>query len=115
MDWIVRIAEERIKEAMERGAFDNLPFKGEPIALDSNPYVPEELRMAYRLLKQHGFLPPELELRREIVTLEDLLRVAQDGEERLRIRRQLNERLLRLSLLREKGARKGPPGQRNRT
>jgi hypothetical protein len=115
LDWIARIAEERIKEAMERGEFDNLPFKGEPVPLDSNPYVPEDLRLAYRLLKQHGFLPPELELRREIVTLEDLLRAAQDGEERLRLRRRLNERLLRLSLLREKGARRGPPGKRNRT
>lgn len=109
MDWLARIAEEKIKEAMERGEFDDLPFKGEPIHLEANPYVPDDLRLAYRLLKQHGFLPPELELRKEILTLEDLLRAAGAGEERLRIRRQLNERFLRLSLLREKGARKVPP------
>jgi len=112
VDWLVRIAEEKIREAMERGEFDDLPFKGEPIGIDSNPYVPEDLRLAYRLLQQNGFLPPELELRKEVFSLEDLLRAAADGEERVRIRRQLNERLLRLSLLRDRGSGKSRPNRR---
>ncbi len=58
---------------MESGAFDNLPGQGEPLELEDDSLVPEELRPAYRILKNSGHLPPELEPQRELRELEDFL------------------------------------------
>ena len=99
MDWLERLAEERIREAMERGEFDNLPLSGEPLSLDSNSFVAEDLRLAYKLLKDAGFLPPEMELRKEIVTLRELLATVVDDGERLKLGRRIDDLLLRLNLL----------------
>jgi hypothetical protein len=54
------LVERRIEAAIARGEFDNLPGAGKPLALDDDPLVPEELRVAYRLLKNAGYAPPEL-------------------------------------------------------
>jgi hypothetical protein len=53
------IAEQKIREAIERGELDDLPGQGRPLDLTDDRLVPEELRMAYRLLKNAGFVPPE--------------------------------------------------------
>lgn len=50
------VAEQRIREAMERGDFDDLPGKGRPLNLDEDANVPDELKMAYKLLKNGGYL-----------------------------------------------------------
>jgi hypothetical protein len=55
------IAERRIREAQERGELDDLPGAGAPLALDDDALIPEDLRAAYRVLKNSGFLPPELD------------------------------------------------------
>ncbi|MCS7200285.1 MAG: DUF1992 domain-containing protein [Caldimicrobium sp.] len=68
-----KIAEERIREAIERGDFDNLELKGKPLLLKEDPFVPEELRAVFCILKNAGFLPREIELRREIEKLEGCL------------------------------------------
>jgi hypothetical protein len=73
MNVIEKIAEQRIREALERGEFDNLRGAGKPLALDEDSDVPQELRAAYRILKNSGFVPPEVELRREIANAEQLL------------------------------------------
>jgi hypothetical protein len=95
------IAERRIREAIERGELDNLELAGKPLPLDANPFVPDDLRIAYKVLKDAGFLPPEIELRKEIVTLKELLRDLDEGEdaERVRLARRINERVLRLNLM----------------
>ncbi len=93
------VAEERIRDAMERGEFDHLPGAGKPLKLEDDAMVPAELRVAYKILKNAGCVPPELELRKEIVTLRDLLRAVEDDEERKAATRELNNRLLKLSLL----------------
>ena len=58
--------EEIIKRAMQEGAFDNLPGKGQPLKLDDNPYEQEDWRLAYRVLHANGYSLPWLELRKEI-------------------------------------------------
>jgi hypothetical protein len=98
MSWLNQIAERRIREAMDRGAFDDCLLKGKPLVLESNPLVPEDIRLAYKLLKDAGFLPPEMELRKEICTLKDLLRAIDDQSEKLRLAREINDRVLRLNL-----------------
>ncbi len=94
-----RIAEEKIREAMDRGEFDNLPGAGRPLCLDDDSTVPPDLRVAYRILRNAGCIPPELEVRKEILTLKGLLKAATDEGERVRTIRELNDRLLRLGLL----------------
>jgi Domain of unknown function (DUF1992) len=67
------LAEQKIAEAMERGEFENLPGEGQPLELDDDSLVPEDLRLAYRILKNAGFIPPEIETLNEIAALERLV------------------------------------------
>lgn len=59
------IAEQKIAEAIARGELDALPGAGRPLELDDDRLVPEELRVAYRILKNAGCVPPELETPQE--------------------------------------------------
>ena len=67
------LVEKRIREAQQRGEMDNLPGEGEPLALDDDAMVPEELRAGYRLLKNSNCLPHEVAEHAEIRSLEELL------------------------------------------
>jgi len=78
------LAEARIEEALAAGAFDELPGAGRPLELDDDLFVPEELRAAYRILKRAGFVPPEVEARRELAVLSALLATLDDAGERRR-------------------------------
>lgn len=72
---IERLAEEKIQEAIERGELNDLPGMGEPIPREEGmELVPPDLRMGYRILKNAGFVPEEVRLRREIADTNDLLR-----------------------------------------
>ncbi|CNI32036.1 MULTISPECIES: DUF1992 domain-containing protein [Yersinia] len=66
-------AERHIIKAQEKGELDNLPGNGKPLFLDDDTFVPTELRVGYRLLKNAGYLPPELQDRQEALTITDLL------------------------------------------
>ena len=78
------IAEKRIEEAQAKGEFDDLPGRGRPLELEDMSHVPEELRMAYKILRNAGCLPPELAERKEINRLVDLLERCEDERERVR-------------------------------
>ena len=67
------IAERKIAEALARGELANLPGEGRPLALEDDALVPEELRAAYRILKNAGYVPPEVEAFTEIAQLEALV------------------------------------------
>jgi hypothetical protein len=67
------LAEQKIAEAISRGDLDELPGAGRPLELDDDPLVPEELRLAYRILKNAGYVPPEVQALNEIGELERLL------------------------------------------
>ncbi|MDD9655054.1 DUF1992 domain-containing protein [Klebsiella pasteurii] len=73
-------AERHILDAQRKGELDNLPGSGEPLSLDDDSHVPAELRAGYRLLKNAGCLPPELEHRKEAVMLTDLLKGVQESD-----------------------------------
>lgn len=90
------IAEQRIREAAQRGEFDGLPGAGKPLNLDDDLLVPEELRMVYRILKNAGFVPPEVQTRNEIGALERLIQSLDEGENRTQAMRKLH--LLRIQL-----------------
>jgi len=91
-----KIVEERIKKGQREGAFKNLPGAGKPLKFeDSN--IPEDLRMAYKILKNADCLPPEIELRKQIRQTEDLLSGMQDTAERYKILKKLNYLILKLN------------------
>lgn len=91
-----QIAEARIQEAIERGELRDLPGEGKPLQLEDDSTIPEELRVAYRLLKNAGFLPPELQLRKELREAEQLLQQLPESE-RSRARARLELLQLRLA------------------
>lgn len=101
VDVIRRIAEQRIQEAMERGEFDRLPGAGRPLRLDDDTGVPPELRMVYRVLKNAGFVPPELALIRDIGVAKRRLQAASaPASERRDAWRRLEALKLRLETVR---------------
>lgn len=76
-----RIAEQRIQAALDEGQLSDLPGKGEPLSLDDDSMVPPELRMGYRILKNAGYIPPELAERNQALQLCDLLAQCQSGSD----------------------------------
>jgi hypothetical protein len=95
-----KIVEERIRRAIEKGEFDDLPGAGEPLALEDDSSVPEELRLAYKILKNAECLPPEVELRKEIEKTEDLLAALPDAAEKYRLLKKLNFLILKVNAVR---------------
>lgn len=88
-------AERHIIDAQRKGEFDNLPGQGEPLTLDDDSCVPEELRVGFRLLKNAGCLPPEIELRKDAIALSDLLKGIREDDERYQ---ELSRRLVLLEM-----------------
>jgi Domain of unknown function (DUF1992) len=79
------LAESKIRAAMARGEFDDLPGRGRPLPLDDLSRVPGDLRMGFKLLRNAGCLPPELEARKEVARLGTLIATTGDPEERARL------------------------------
>jgi DnaJ homolog subfamily C member 28 len=71
-DW-QSLVEQRIIDGMEQGLFDNLEGEGQPLNLDADRFVPDELKMAFRMLRSTGLAPLWVDLNREI--REDLARL----------------------------------------
>ena len=101
------LAEARIEEAIARGELDDLPGAGRPLVLDDDRLIPEELRAAYRLLKNAGFVPPEVEARRDVADLVALLATLDDDATRRRA-------LAKLALLKARLEASGTGSRRNR-
>ncbi|KGD81794.1 uncharacterized protein DUF1992 [Pantoea sp. PNA 14-12] len=97
--WLIdQLAEQHIKAAQEKGELSDLPGEGAPLNLEDDSQVPPELRAGYRLLKNAGFLPPELELRREALQVSDLLQhLDPDDPEALIQTQRLRQLKIRLS------------------
>ncbi|MDQ0337468.1 hypothetical protein J2S00_000238 [Caldalkalibacillus uzonensis] len=102
MDILSQIAEEKIREAIKKGEFNNLSGQGKPLNLEDLSRVPEDLRAGYKLLKNAGVLPEELQLKKELVNLESLIECCYDDEQKAKLKKELNEKMLRFNLLMEK-------------
>ncbi|CAM3482167.1 MULTISPECIES: DnaJ family domain-containing protein [Saccharibacillus] len=101
MGWLSWLAEQKIEEAVRRGEFDDLPGSGKPIAPDDLPGVPEELRVPYRILKNAGMLPEEMQLRKECLELEDLLAACESDGEKEKLQSRLTSKKLKLRTVEE--------------
>jgi hypothetical protein len=99
-----RVAEQRIIEAQRKGEFDNLPGKGKPLELEDLSWVPQDLRIGYKILKNAHVLPPEAELLKDIHTLEDLLKHVEDEGQRQSLAKSIQWKMVRLDLLRRRSS-----------
>jgi hypothetical protein len=96
-----KLIESRIKKAQVEGAFENLPGSGHPLHLEDDRHIPEDLRMAHKVLKNADCLPPEVQLRKEIRTTEDLLAGMTDTVQKYRTIKKLNFLILKLNALKD--------------
>ena len=100
-----RIAENRIREALEQGLFENLPGAGQPLNLEEYFNTPEDLRMAFSILKSANCAPAEVELASEIARLERALAQSEDATARKTLQRALTDRQTQLAVMLEKRSR----------
>jgi len=103
MGWAL-IAENKIREAIRAGEFDNLPGAGKPIDLDGYFKLPEHLRVAFSILKSANCVPAEVELLNEIAVLEQRLLAAPEAEQPP-IQRELAHRRIHLAVVLERARR----------
>lgn len=99
------LAEQRIADALRRGELDNLPGAGKPLVFDDELFVSPEQRMANKILRNAGFAPPEIALRREIAALRAEIAELEEGNERRQLlRRRLAMLIVRMQeMRRERG------------
>lgn len=98
MSWL---AEQRINEAMNRGEFEQLAGKGKPLELEELSHIPEDLRMSYKIMKNAGCIPEEMQLKGELLKLQDLIHACENAGEKEKLRKSLTEKKLRFQLLME--------------
>src|SRR5215472_16555935 len=60
------LIEQQVREAAANGSFDNLPGAGKPQDHTDDLLVPEDLRMAHRILKNSGYALPWMERRKDL-------------------------------------------------
>jgi len=95
----LKIVEQKIRQAQENGEFDNLPGQGKPLTLEDDSHIPEDLRLAYKILKNADCLPPEVEEKREIRQMEELLAGVPDEKERYRLIKKINYKIMKLNMM----------------
>jgi len=100
------VIEETIRKAIERGEFDNLKGQGKPLDLTGYFNAPEDLRLAYSLLKANNFVPDEIEMLKEVARLKEAIAAATLEEEKAALSRKLAEQSLALTIALEKYKRK---------
>lgn len=91
------ISEERIRRAINEGKFDNLEGVGKPLKPDGAENLPPELRMAYRVLRNSGYVPAEIAEEKEINRTIDLLEYMDDEQERYRQMQKLEVMILKMN------------------
>ena len=100
MNIFTAIAERKIQEAIREGLFENLKGRGKPLVFEDETWIPEDLRMAYRILKNANCIPPEIELKKEIQNLRDLISSLDDDKARLRKLREMNYKIMTFNMMR---------------
>jgi len=97
-----KIVEERIQKSLREGDFDDLPGYGKPLVLNDDICIPEDIRLAFKILKNADCLPPEIELKREINQIEELLTGMKDTAEKYHTIKKLNFLIMKLNTIRNR-------------
>lgn len=96
------LVEQRIKKAQEDGGFDNLEKAGKPLRFEQDAHIPSELRLSHKILKNAGFLPPEVELKKKIAKEEQLLEAMGDEPvKKAKLQKKINYLVTKLDTLRQ--------------
>ncbi|MEW6518719.1 MAG: DnaJ family domain-containing protein [Thermodesulfobacteriota bacterium] len=101
MDILSRIAERKISQAIEDGSLDFARWKNMPLPADDDMQVPDDLKIAYKMLKNAGYLPPEIEAKKEIRQLEEMIARTEDEHVRLKQMKKLNLLLMKMEATRQ--------------
>lgn len=101
-----RIIEEQIRKAIEAGEFDDLSGKGKPLDLEGYFQTPQALRMGYSVLKSGHFVPPEVELLKQIEELKIQHQSCRDSDQRQQLQVLIREKTLNVNVLLENQRRK---------
>jgi hypothetical protein len=96
-----KLIEQRINDAKRKGAFENLPGSGKPLDLEEGNNIPEDLRLAFKILKNAGCVPPELEVRKDIKKTEELLENMKEAKDKYRSLKRLNFLIMKLNSMRK--------------
>ncbi|WP_201714911.1 DnaJ family domain-containing protein [Rossellomorea arthrocnemi] len=99
MDFSMIVSEHRIKKAYEDGEFKQLPGYGKPLNLDDDLGVPQELKMAHRMMKNAGYTTDEMNVKKEMMRIEDLIKVCDDDVKRHELEQNLNEKMLKYNAM----------------
>jgi hypothetical protein len=91
-----KIVEERIKQAQKEGKFDKLPGSGKPLP-EEQISAPDDIRLAYKILKNADCLPPELEIKKEIRNTQELLSGMEETAEKYKTLKKLNMLIMKLN------------------
>ena len=110
MSVFARIAEAKIQDAIERGDFDGLPGRGKPLEFEDLSGVPPHMRLGYKILRNAGVAPPEVELRREVYRLDQQIAVTRDPDALAELRRRRRDSDLSLAIMLERRAGAAGPG-----
>ena len=94
--------EQLLQAAIKRGELDNLPGSGQPVDLTEYFNTPEHWRVGYKMLKDAGFLPQEMELKKEIETLKEQLEASRDEQAKARLRQEIEEKTLTFNVMMER-------------
>ena len=97
-----KIVEALIKEAQERGEFDNLPGKGKPIDLSTYFETPEDVRVAQSVLKNAGVTPPEVQLLQEIAQLRQIHTALTDEQKKAEIQKEIQKKQIEFNMMMER-------------
>jgi hypothetical protein len=97
-----KLVESMIKEAQERGEFDNLPGKGKPIDLTEYFEAPEEVRVAQSVLKNAGMASREVDLLKEIAELKQVHAGLVDEKKKGEILKEIEKKQIEFSLMMER-------------
>ncbi|MFY9554733.1 MAG: DUF1992 domain-containing protein [Blastocatellia bacterium] len=103
---IEKFVEEQVRRAIEAGEFDNLPGKGKPIDLSAYFDTPEDLRMAYSILKSNNFVPEEVELLKEIEALKKKLETCSDEQQKSNLKKEITAKTYTFNMLLERRKRR---------
>ena len=103
---IEKFVEEQVRRAIEAGEFDDLAGKGKPIDLRAYFETPEDLRLAYSILKSNNFVPEEVEILKDVDALKKRLEASSDEEKKSRLKKEITEKTYTFNMLIEKRKRK---------
>ena len=98
MDSLRLIAERKITQAIKEGTLNTEGWKGRPLPMEDDHLIPADLKMAYKMLKNAGFVPPEIEAKKKIHKLEEMIAQTEDEHMRIKQLKKLDLLLLKLNV-----------------